>query len=290
MLLEPTPPGTSLGEVRPAVREECGLGAVPVILPATHDTACAVVAVPAAPRPAGEGHAYISSGTWSLLGLELRHPILSEEARLAGFTHEGGAGGTYCFLTNIMGLWLVQECRRVWARLGMSWSYEELTARAAAVTSPGVVLDVDDPAFLHPADMPAAINGQLTRTGQKTMHDPVELVRAIFEGLALKYRVALERAEQLSGSRVRVIHVVGGGARNELLCQLTADACGRSVAAGPAEATALGNVLVQAMGCGEVRSLAEAHAIARSSARLRVHEPRGSSGWDERHARLASLA
>jgi rhamnulokinase len=218
--------------VRPAVREECGLGAVPVILPATHDTACAVVAVPTAPHPAGEGHAYISSGTWSLLGLELRHPILSEEARLAGFTNEGGAGGTYCFLTNIMGLWLVQECRRVWARLGLSWSYEELTARAAAVPSPGVVLDVDDPAFLHPADMPAAINGQLTRTGQKAMHDPVELVRAIFEGLALKYRVALERAEQLSGTRVRVIHVVGGGARNELLCQLTADACGRSVAAG----------------------------------------------------------
>jgi rhamnulokinase len=193
-------------------------------------------------------------------------------------------------LTNIMGLWLVQECRRVWARSGMSWSYEELTARAAAVPSPGVVLDVDDPAFLHPADMPAAINGQLARTGQKTMQDPVELVRAIFEGLALKYRVALERAEQLSGTRVRVIHVVGGGARNELLCQLTADACGRSVAAGPAEATALGNVLVQAMGRGEVRSLAEAHAIARSSAAVRVHEPRISSQWDELHARLVSLA
>jgi rhamnulokinase len=290
MLLDPTPPGTCLGEVRPAVREECGLGAVPVILPATHDTACAVVAVPAAPHPAGEGHAYISSGTWSLLGLELRHPILSEEARLARFTNEGGAGGTYCFLTNIMGLWLVQECRRVWARLGMSWSYEELTARAAAVPSPGVVLDVDDPAFLHPADMPAAINGQLARTGQRTVQDPVELVRAIFEGLALKYRVALERAEQLSGTRVRVIHVVGGGARNELLCQLTADACGRSVAAGPAEATALGNVLVQAMRRGEVRSLAEAHAIARSSAAVRVHEPHGSSEWHERHARLVSLA
>jgi rhamnulokinase len=288
MLLDPTPPGTSLGEVRPAVREECGLGAVPVILPATHDTACAVVAVPTEPRPAGESHAYISSGTWSLLGLELGHPILSEEARLAGFTNEGGAAGTYCFLTNIMGLWLVQECRRVWARSGMSWNYEELTARAAAVPSPGVVLDVDDPAFLHPADMPATINGQLARTGQKTMHDPVELVRAIFEGLALKYRVALDHAEQLSGVRVRVIHVVGGGARNELLCQLTADACGRPVAAGPAEATALGNVLVQAMGRGKVRSLAEAHAIARSSAEVRVHEPHGSSHWDELHARLVS--
>src|SRR5439155_5924927 len=141
-------------------------------------------------------------------------------------------------------------------------------------------LDVDDPAFLHPADMPAALNGQLARTGQKTMQDPVGLVRSIFEGLALKYRVALERAEKLSGTRVRVIHVVGGGARNELLCQLTADACGRPVAAGPAEATALGNVLVQAMGCGEVRSLAEAHAIARSSAEVRVHEPHSSSHWD----------
>jgi len=289
MLLPPSRPGTTLGPLRADVRAACGLGAVPVILPATHDTACAVAAVPSVPHEGnGADHAYISSGTWSLLGLELDHPILTEEARLAGFTNEGGVGGTYRFLTNIMGLWLVQECRRAWACAGHDRGYEELTAGAAAAPSPGVVIDVDDPAFLHPDDMPAAIAGQLRRTGQDpgAIGDPIRLVRAILEGLALAYRVALERAERLARVRVGRIHVVGGGARNALLCQLTADACHRAVLAGPVEATALGNVLTQALGAGALRDRAEVHEVARRSTHAAFYEPRDAGDWDERAARL----
>jgi len=286
MLLPPSQPGTTLGPLRAAVRGECGLGAAPVILPATHDTACAVAAIPTEGGTAG--HAYISSGTWSLLGLELDHPILTEEARVAGFTNEGGVGGTDRFLTNIMGLWLVQECRRAWARAGHDRDYEELTAGAATTPSPGVVIDVDEPAFLHPDDMPAAIAGQLRRTGQDpdAVSEPIRLVRAILEGLALAYRAALERAERLAGVRVGTLHVVGGGARNALLCQLTADACQRPVLAGPIEATALGNVLAQAMRVGEIRDLAEAHEVARRSTHVALYEPRDAGAWDVRAARL----
>lgn len=286
LLLPPMPAGTVLGELRPAVREESGLGAVPVILPGTHDTACAVVAVPAGPQRAGAGHAYISSGTWSLLGLELDRPILGEEARLAGFTNEGGVHGTYRFLTNIMGLWLLQECRRSWARRGWEWSYDELNVRAATEPSPGVVIEVNDPAFLHPDDMPEAIAEQLERTGQALPAGPAALARAILEGLALAYREALARAEQLAGHRVEVIHVVGGGARNSLLCRLTADACRRPVLAGPAEATALGNVLVQAMGVGDIAGLEEAHAVASRSSEITEYQPGDAGDWDERAARL----
>ncbi len=281
------------------MRAECGLGAVPVILPATHDTASAVAAVPVAPVSTTgdgndhdhDGHAYVSSGTWSLLGLELDHPILTEEARLAGFTNEGGVGGTYRFLTNIMGLWLVQECRRAWARAGHDRGYEELTAGAAAAPSPGVVIDVDDPAFLHPDDMPAVIASHLRRTGQDpgTVDGPVPLVRAILEGLALAYRMALERAERLAGVRVGTLHVVGGGARNAVLCQLTADACHRPVLAGPIEATALGNVLAQALGTGALRDRAKVHEVARRSTHVALYEPRDAGDWDERAARLQAL-
>jgi rhamnulokinase len=289
MLLPPTSPGTVLGHLRPAVRQETGLSAAQVILPATHDTACAVTAVPALPESSETSHAYISSGTWSLFGLELDHPILSEHAHQAGFTNEGGVARTYRFLTNIMGLWLVQECRRAWARRGSEWSYDELTERAARELSPGVVIDVDDPAFLHPEDMPSAIAHHLESSGQAPATQPAALARAILEGLALAYRVALEQAERLAGTRVATIHIVGGGARNRLLCQLTADACRRPVMAGPVEATAMGNVLVQAMGVGQVGSLAEAHAIARASADLVVYEPRQSGDWDRRMERLRRM-
>jgi rhamnulokinase len=286
MFLEVSAPGAVLGNLRPAVKEECGLGSVRVILPAGHDTASAVAAVPSEP---GGHHAYISSGTWSLLGLELDRPILGEDARLAGFTNERGVGDTYRFLVNIMGLWLVQECRRTWARQGRVRSYEELTAGAAATPSPGVVVDVDDPAFLHPDDMPAALAAQLAGTGQELPAGDTAMVRAVLEGLALTYRLTLERAERLSGIAVDTLHIVGGGSRNGLLCQLTADSCGRPVLAGPDEATALGNVLMQAMGVGEIRNLAEVHAGARRSSELTEYEPQPDIEWEERAARLHEL-
>jgi rhamnulokinase len=286
IFLPPTPPGTVLGGLGPAVRDECGPLRARVILPATHDTACAVVAVPAVPHQPGVSHAYISSGTWSLIGLELDHPVLGEQERLSGLTNEGGVGGTYNVLNNIMGLWLLQECRRSWARQGQEWTYEELSGLASEATSPGAIVDVDDPAFLHPDNMPAAIARHLQRTGQEPVEQAALVVRAVLEGLALAYRVALERVERLAGIRVDTIHVVGGGAGNGLLCQLTADACRRPVLAGPEEATALGNVLVQAMGAGEIRDLAEAHAVARSSTELVVYEPREDADWDDRAQRL----
>lgn len=287
MLLPPAPAGTRIGAVRRAVREACNLEAIPIYLPATHDTGCAVVAVPADPR-AGT-HAYISCGTWSLLGLELEHPIVSDEARRAGFTNEGGVAGTYRFLTNISGLWLLQECRRAWGRHGTLWDYTDLTNQAAAAPSPNVVFDVDEPAFLHPDDMPAAINAALARSGQQAISYAPDLTRAILENLALKYRVQLERAERLTGTRVAVIHLLGGGVRNGLLCQLTADACKRPVVTGPVEATALGNVLVQAIGAGAIADLAQAHEVARASVELQLYDPRPLDWWDEAYVRLQEL-
>jgi len=279
MLRQPTSAGTILGPLRSGVRREIGAGPIPVILPGTHDTACAVVAIPIETARDGACDAYLSSGTWSLFGIELERPMLADDARVGGFTNEGGIGGRYCFHTNIMGLWLVQECRRAWARGGTSLAYEELMARVASVPSPRVVIDVDAPAFLHPADMPAAIREHLTRTGQPVVVDPPAVVRAVLEGLALKYRAALESMERVTGLRVRTIRVVGGGARNSLLCQLTADACRRPVLAGPTEATALGNVLVQAIGAGALRGLAEAREVARLSAEIRPYEPGDLVAW-----------
>ena len=287
MLLSPTPAGSILGKLCSGVQAECGLGPAPVISPATHDTAGAVAAVPMHGR--GMESLYISSGTWSLAGLELKQPILGEEARLAGFTNEGGFGGTFRFLTNIMGLWLVQECRRAWVRAGSDWSYDDLTAAAAATPSPGVAIDVNDPAFMHPENMPAALAAQLARTGQGQLDSVVMIVRAILESLAVKYRFALESAERLAGTSVGVIHIVGGGSHNRLLCQLTADACKRPVLAGPAEATAMGNVLVQAIGRGEVRDLAEARAVVRNSAQPAIYEPSGDGRLDVLYGRLLSL-
>jgi rhamnulokinase len=188
-----------------------------------------------------------------------------------------------------MGLWLVQECRRCWARSGRDWDYEELTAAAAARPHSGLVVDVDDPTFLHPADMPAALAAQLVATGQRTVEDPAALVQVVLEGLALKYRWAMQKVELFTGARVRTIHIVGGGARNRTLCQLTADATGRTVLAGPVEATALGNILSQAMGRGEVGGMVEARAIARNSAGFEKYEPRDTQQWDDAYARLLSL-
>jgi rhamnulokinase len=271
---EPVEPATILGPTRRDLDLGSRSRALRVVVPATHDTACAVLAAPLHFAPRGEVCAYISSGTWSLLGLELARPILSEAARFAGFTNERGVAGSVRFLRNIMGLWLVQECRRAWHRAGDDFSYEALTARAAEVDSPELIIDVDDPDLLHPADMPAAIGAQLERGGQPVPTDPVGLTRAIFEGLALQYRHSIADAERLAGVRVGAIAIVGGGSRNELLCQLAADACERVVYAGPAEASATGNVLVQAVADRAVSGLTEIRAFVKTTARPRIFEPR----------------
>jgi rhamnulokinase len=281
-------PGSTVGPVLPAVVDEVGLREpVPVVAVASHDTASAVVAVPAET----ERFAYISSGTWSLVGVELRRSITTEAAMEANFTNEGGFDSTVRFLKNVMGLWLLQECRRTWAREGRgSFSYEELYRLADTAPAFRSLVDPDCPAFLPPGDMPARIRKYCKDTGQKEPGEIGETVRCVLESLALKYRWVVERAEELSGEQVEVLHVVGGGARNVLLCQMTAEATGRPVLAGPVEATALGNVMVQAYARGAVRSLEEIRSVVRRSTEVRRYEPHGDrERWNGAYARFLDI-
>jgi rhamnulokinase len=279
-------PGEQVGTLLPHVAEETGLDELPVVAVASHDTASAVVAVPAR----GESFAYISSGTWSLVGLETSEPVTSEAAMEQNFTNEGGFGGTNRFLKNVMGLWILQECRRTWARQGREYPYAELARLAEEAPPFGPLVDPDDPVFLAPGDMPARLTDYCRRTGQKPGEEPGEVARCVLESLALKYRFVLERAEETSGRAVEEVHVVGGGSRNELLCRLTAEACGRPVVAGPVEATALGNVMVQAHAAGEVGSLAQMREVVRRSAEPKTYEPgEEKSGWEEAYGRLCAL-
>ncbi len=278
-------PGTLLGPLRPSVAAHAGVASISVIAPATHDTAAAVAAVPAV----GESWAYISSGTWSLMGVETRQPLTDERALHVNFTNEGGVDGTIRLLKNIMGLWLVQECRRAWERAGRTYSYEELMRLAEAAPPFASVLDPDDAAFVLPPSMPAAIGDFCRKTGQAAPQEPGAVVRCALEGLALRYRWVLERLEELVGKRLDTIHVVGGGSQNTLLCQLTADACNRPVVAGPVEATALGNLLVQMLGLRLLGSLAEGRAVVRRSFDVRTYEPCQPTAWHEPYQRFLKL-
>jgi rhamnulokinase len=268
-------PGTVLGPVRASVATETGLNPVPVVAPASHDTGSAVAAVPAQ----GSSWAYISSGTWSLMGAEIAAPKIDEEVQSYNFTNEGGVGGTIRFLKNIAGLWLVQECRRVWEREGKSYGYDELARLAAAAPRFVSIVDPDDASFILPQSMPAALADFCRRTGQPAPTEPGAVVRCALESLALRYRWVLERLETLLGRRLDTVHVVGGGSQNELLCQLTADACNRPVLAGPVEATAIGNVLVQAIGIGLIGSLVEGREVVRRSFDMRGYEPHKPEEW-----------
>lgn len=275
-------PGTVLGPLRPTVAAETGLQPIPVIAPGTHDTASAIAAV-----PAGTGSwAYISSGTWSLMGVELAAPLVGEASLAANFTNEGGIAGTTRFLKNVMGLWLVQECRRCWERAGKPLGYDELTRLAEAAPAFVSLVDPDDGTFILPANMPNALGDFCRRTGQPAPADVGATVRCALESLALRYRWVLEKLEELTGQKRDVVHIVGGGCNNKLLCQFTADACKRQVVAGPVEATAIGNVLVQAIGLGLIGSLAEGREVVRSSFAVETYEPRNVERWDEPYARF----
>ena len=279
------PPGTVLGPLRPSVATQVGVAGLPVIAPATHDTAAAVAAVPAT----GDSWAYISSGTWSLMGVETRQPLTDDRALRVNFTNEGGVGGTIRLLKNIMGLWLVQEFRRAWQHAGKDYSYEELMRRAESARPFLSVVDPDDATFLLPASMPAAIADCCRKTRQEVPEEPGAVVRCALEALALRYRYVLERLEELVGKRLGAIHVVGGGSQNTLLCQLTADACNRPVVAGPVEATAIGNVLVQMIGLRMIGSLAEGRAIVRRSFDVKTYEPVQPDRWLAPYERFLSL-
>jgi rhamnulokinase len=220
------------------------------------------------------------------MGAELPAPLIDDRVLRYNFTNEGGVGGTIRFLKNIMGLWLVQECRRVWERAGQSFTYEELMRQAEAAPPFGSVVDPDDASFILPPSMPAALAAYCKKTGQPEPQGPGAVIRCALDSLALRYRWVLERLEELLGRRLEVIHIVGGGSQNTLLCQLTADACNRTVLAGPVEATAIGNVLVQAMGLGLLGSLADAREVVRQSFEVRTYEPRNADAWQAPYARF----
>jgi rhamnulokinase len=278
-------PGTVLGPLRASVAAEASVKQAPVIAPASHDTGSAVAAVPAR----GESWAYISSGTWSLMGVETKTALLGEPVQRYNFTNEGGVNDTVRVLKNIMGLWLVQECRRAWERAGQAYSYDEL-ARLAEAAPPFVSLvDPDDPSFLLPASMPTALADYCRRTGQAIPSEPGAVVRCALESLALRYRWTLARLEELTGNRLEVIHIVGGGSQNQLLCQFTADACDRQVVAGPVEATAIGNVLVQAVGLGLLGSVADGRAVVHRSFDVRTYSPRQPGTWEGPYHRFLRL-
>jgi rhamnulokinase len=279
-------PGERLGELREEVLAETGLtGPVPVVAVGSHDTASAVVGVPAAT----ERFAYVSCGTWSLVGVELEKPVLSEASRAAGFTNELGVDGTVRYLRNVMGLWLLQESQRTWAAAGLTADLPDLLAAAARVPAFTTLVDPDDARFLPPGDMPARIAAACTESGQTPPQSQAETVRCILDSLALAYRRSVRRAADLSGRDVEVVHLVGGGARNTLLCQLTADACGLPVLAGPVEAAALGNALVQARGLGVLSGgLPELRALLRRTqdAQLYLPTPGSASAWDAAERRI----
>jgi rhamnulokinase len=285
---EIVPPGTVLGKLSPSVIEDINapaLSGLPVVAPACHDTGCAVAAVPAQ----GSDFVYISSGTWSLMGAELTQPAIDERSLAYDFTNEGGVGGTFRFLKNITGLWLVQECRRTWARQGEDLSYDDLTRMAAQAAPLRSVVNPDDGEFLKPGDMPARIRAFCERTGQLVPESTGAVVRCALESLALKYRWVLERLEEILERRLEPIHIVGGGTQNRLLNQLTADATGRQVVTGPIEATAAGNVITQAMALGHIGSLDEGRQVVRNSFDVSTYEPIAEAGWDEAYSRLLGI-
>ncbi|HEV2689657.1 MAG TPA: rhamnulokinase family protein [Bryobacteraceae bacterium] len=278
--------GTLLGAVLPEWRGD--LGAAKVVAPATHDTGSAIVAIPA---QLADGWGYISSGTWSLVGVELQRPIMTPETLTANFTNEGGVFGTTRFLKNVMGLWLLQECQRSFARAGHAIDYATLLADVDAVQAFAALIDPDDPRFLAPQDMPGAINAYLLEHGQAPLAAPAAFARCIMESLVLRYRAVFQQISQLTGALINQVHIVGGGARNVRLNQWLADALDVPVIAGPYEATAQGNALMQLVGLGELHNLGEVRAIAQNVP-TRAFSPRTAQvvAWNEAAQRWSCMA
>ena len=279
------PPGTDLGPVGDDVAERTGLRGARVVAPATHDTASAVAAVPF--REAGA--AYVSAGTWSLVGVELPGPLIDDRTFEANLTNEGGVDGTVRLLRNVAGLWLLHESRRAWALRGEEYGFDELVRLAAEAPAGGPLIDPNDPSFAAPGDMPRRIAEFCEGTGQQPPLEPGEVVRCVLESLALKHREVVELLEHATGNAPAEIHMVGGGARNPLLCRWTADSTGRLVLAGPEEATAIGNLVVQAIALGELASLEEAREVVRQSFPPVEYEPSGREPWDEAYSRFRLL-
>lgn len=291
LLPEVVPAGSSLGTLRPELQSELNLPGFPepaeglrVVAPATHDTGSAVIGT-----PLGAGWAYVSSGTWSLVGVERKMPLVDAATARANFTNEGGAFGTVRLLKNVMGLWLLERCRREWEEAGIGLGLPDLLARVEAVEGFAGFVFPDDPRFLNPPNMASAIRTAMAETRQSPPADPVLLAKVILDSLALRYASVLATIETLTGESVPGIHIVGGGSQNDYLNQATADAAARPVLAGPVEATGLGNVLVQAIGCGEIPSLERGREILRNGVSPRRFEPRRTAAWVDTAVRYREI-
>jgi len=280
------PPGSVVGQLSSRIGIELGCGPVPVIAIGSHDTASAVVAVPAS----GDANwAYLSSGTWSLMGVEVPGAIVNDKTFQYEFTNEGGVDNTIRLLKNIMGLWLMQECRRQWQREGTDLNYTDLAAMADEAEPFTRYIDVDYNGFLAPGNMPKRINKYLTETGQNPINDKGLMIRTILESLVMKYRSVMEAIEDASGKTIEILHIVGGGIQNELLCQFTANALGKKVVTGPIEATASGNVLMQARATGQIKSLEQAREIVRNSFNLKEYQPQDVTRWDKQYDKVRKV-
>ena len=279
-------PGTVLGGLLPQVLGETGKTDAKVMTVASHDTASAVLAVPTQE----EDFIYISSGTWSLMGTELKEPLINDRSMNANFTNEGGALGTVRFLKNIMGLWIIQESRRQWKREGKDYSFAQMEAWAKEATAFRSIINVDHPSFSTPGNMPEKIRDYCRMTGQPIPETVGEVVRCIYESLALKYRHVAQLIQEMMGKQAKVIHVVGGGTKDGFLSQMTADACGIPVAAGPEEATAIGNLMMQAIAAGEVANIKQAREIISASFDLKHYTPTADrAAWDEAYGKFCTL-
>jgi len=280
---EIVPPGTKLGPLLPAITEDTGLAEIPVVATCSHDTGAAVAAIPAA----GEGWAYLSSGTWSLIGVELPCPLINEQARSFNFTNEAGYGGTTRFLKNIVGLWLLQESRREWIRQGQTLSFDDLDRMAEESEPFRSLINPNAARFMKPDNMPQKIAAYCRETGQPVPETPGEVTRCIFESLGLLYRQAMDQIESLTGKRITRLHIVGGGTKSPLLNQYAANGIGRTVFAGPVEAS--GNILVQALAMGQLHSIAEVRKAVADSFPVLEYQPQHSADWDRAFARFVEL-
>jgi rhamnulokinase len=283
---EIVPSGTILGPLRQEIVEETKLAGAQVVATCSHDTGAAVAAVPAE----GDDWAFLSSGTWSLIGVELPAPLINEAVRQANFTNEAGYGGATRFLKNISGLWLLQECRRAWAKEGTEYGYEELTHLALETEPIRSLVNPNSPKLAKPDQMPRKIQEACEARGEPVPVTPGQVVRCILESLALTYRTAFEQLRQLTGRQLNRLHIVGGGSQSKLLNQAAADAIGCPVIAGPVEATAIGNLLVQAIALEDIESLAALRGTVRDSFPAVIYTPHHNKGWDEAFARFQNLS
>ena len=278
-------PGEIIGNLSGSIKDECNIKDVPVIAVAGHDTGSAVAAVPAE----NENFAYLSSGTWSLMGIEVKDPIINEKSYELNFTNEGGVEGTTRFLKNITGMWLLEQCRKEWEQQGVNYTYSEIVELSQTVEEFQILIDPDYPGFANPASMKKAIADYCKATNQPSPKNHAEYIRCIFDSLALKYKYVLDCLQCVAPFKIEKLHVTGGGSQNRFLNQLTANTIGIPVVAGPSESTAIGNVMVQAKGLGIVKSLGEMRAIIRNSVSLDVFNPENKTSMNDVYNRFLSI-